>query len=159
MMTDRMNKQCELIGIPLLDNIIVGGDNRAFFSFKEKGKMCIRDSQYIGRKKNDDAGESASQLLSFSTIFTILIAVIVLLGKDVYKRQAQELNVKVSLSGLSKQDYIIQCLLKHEIRVVVGIEVYKRQPYPWRTCNKGEISASACIKRKSVFIKTNGRVS
>ena len=32
--------------------------------------------------------------------------------------EAQELNVKVSLSGLSKQDYIIQCLLKHEIRVV-----------------------------------------
>lgn len=26
--------------------------------------------------------------------------------------EAQELNVKVSLSGLSKQDYIIQCLLK-----------------------------------------------
>ena len=32
MMTDRMNKLCELIGIPLLDHIIVGGDNRAFFS-------------------------------------------------------------------------------------------------------------------------------
>ena len=29
--------------------------------------------------------------------------------------EAQELNMKVSLSGLSKQDYIIQCLLKHEI--------------------------------------------
>ena len=36
--------------------------------------------------------------------------------------EAQELNVKVSLSGLSKQDYIIQCLLKHEIRVVGGDE-------------------------------------
>lgn len=30
--------------------------------------------------------------------------------------EAQELNVKVALSGLSKQNYIIQCLLKHEIR-------------------------------------------
>lgn len=39
MMTDRMNKLCELIGIPLLDHIIVGGDNRAFFSFKEKGMI------------------------------------------------------------------------------------------------------------------------
>ena len=39
-------------------------------------------SQYIGRKKNDDAGESASQLLSFSTIFSILIAVIVLIGNE-----------------------------------------------------------------------------
>ena len=37
MMTDRMNKLCELMGIPLIDHIIVGGDNRTFFSFKEKG--------------------------------------------------------------------------------------------------------------------------
>lgn len=40
--------------------------------------------------------------------------------------EAQELNVKVSLSGLSKQDYIIQCLLKHEIKVVGGIKVAKK---------------------------------
>ncbi len=33
--------------------------------------------------------------------------------------------MKVSLSGLSKQDYIIQCLLKHEIRVVGGRKVAK----------------------------------
>ena len=37
MMTDRINKICELIGIPLVDHIIVGGDNHSFFSFKEKG--------------------------------------------------------------------------------------------------------------------------
>lgn len=40
--------------------------------------------------------------------------------------EAHELNVKVSLSGLSKQDYIIQCLLKHEIRVVGGMKVAKK---------------------------------
>ena len=39
-------------------------------------------SQYIGRKANDDASESASQLLSFSTIFSILIAVLVLIGNE-----------------------------------------------------------------------------
>lgn len=39
MMTDRMNKICELMGIPLVDHIIVGGDNHAFFSFKEKGMI------------------------------------------------------------------------------------------------------------------------
>ena len=39
MMTDRMNKLCELMGIPLIDHIIVGGDNREFFSFKEKGMI------------------------------------------------------------------------------------------------------------------------
>ena len=42
------------------------------------------------------------------------------------QEEAQELNVKVSLSGLSKQDYIIQCLLKHEIRVVGGMKVAKK---------------------------------
>ena len=40
--------------------------------------------------------------------------------------EAQELNVKVSLSGLSKQDYIIQCLLNHEIRVVGRMKVAKK---------------------------------
>ena len=39
MMTDHMNKLCELMGIPLIDHIIVGGDNREFFSFREKGMI------------------------------------------------------------------------------------------------------------------------
>ena len=37
MMTDRMNKICELMGINLVDHLIVGGSNREFFSYKEKG--------------------------------------------------------------------------------------------------------------------------
>ena len=40
--------------------------------------------------------------------------------------EAQELNVKVVLSGLSKQDYIIQCLLNHEIKVVGGMKVARK---------------------------------
>ena len=36
MMTDRMAKMCELMGIPLIDHVIVGGDNSRYFSFKEK---------------------------------------------------------------------------------------------------------------------------
>ena len=39
MLTDRMLKLSELIGIPLLDHIIVGGDNSEYFSFKAKGLM------------------------------------------------------------------------------------------------------------------------
>ncbi len=39
MMTDRMNKVCEMMGIPLLDHIIVGGNNQEYFSFKEKQLM------------------------------------------------------------------------------------------------------------------------
>lgn len=35
-MTDRMLKLSELLGIPLVDHIIVGGKNDSYFSFKEK---------------------------------------------------------------------------------------------------------------------------
>ena len=35
-MTDRILKVSELLGIPLMDHIIVGGDNSEFFSFREK---------------------------------------------------------------------------------------------------------------------------
>ncbi len=37
-------------------------------------------SQYIGRNETDSAGKSASQLLLFSTLFSMLIAALVLLG-------------------------------------------------------------------------------
>ena len=36
MITDRMATVCEILGIPLMDHIIVGGDNSNYFSFKEK---------------------------------------------------------------------------------------------------------------------------
>jgi len=36
MMTDRMIKLCDYMGIPLEDHIIVGGDNKQYFSMKEK---------------------------------------------------------------------------------------------------------------------------
>lgn len=34
--TDRMVQVCKMMDIPLLDHIIVGGDNNQYFSFKEK---------------------------------------------------------------------------------------------------------------------------
>lgn len=58
--TDRMQKLCDLVGIPLLDHIIIGDDNREYFSFKEKGIMknaCINyatNPQYLDWEK--DAG-------------------------------------------------------------------------------------------------------
>lgn len=38
-MTDRMLKLGELMGIPLMDHVIVGGDNKSYFSFKEKDML------------------------------------------------------------------------------------------------------------------------
>jgi DNA repair protein RadC len=39
MLTDRMQKVCEMVGIPLQDHLIVGINNREYFSFKEKGML------------------------------------------------------------------------------------------------------------------------
>lgn len=56
--TDRMQKLCSLVGIPLMDHIIVGGDNREYFSFREKGVMknaCINyatNPQYLDWEKD-----------------------------------------------------------------------------------------------------------
>lgn len=36
-LTDRMIELCGMMEIPLLDHVIVGGDNREYFSFREKG--------------------------------------------------------------------------------------------------------------------------
>ncbi len=43
MITDRMLQLSALVGIPLMDHIIVGGDNAEYFSFKEKGYLKAPD--------------------------------------------------------------------------------------------------------------------
>ena len=37
--TDRIARVCDMVGIPLLDHVIVGGDSRSYFSFSEKGMV------------------------------------------------------------------------------------------------------------------------
>lgn len=46
LLTDRMIKLCDLLGVPLLDHIIVGGDNTEYFSFREKGILHRSNLQY-----------------------------------------------------------------------------------------------------------------
>ena len=48
---DRMVKLCDLVGVPLLDHVIVGGDNSYYFSFKEKDKLPASNLRYS--LKND----------------------------------------------------------------------------------------------------------
>ncbi len=50
-----------------------------FTALASGGAVVI--SQYIGGNENDSAGKSASQLLLFSGLFSILVAVLVLIGK------------------------------------------------------------------------------
>lgn len=51
-----------------------------FTALSSGGAVII--SQYIGGKKKDLAGEAASQLLLFSTVFSIIIAVLALIGNQ-----------------------------------------------------------------------------
>lgn len=45
-LTDRMIKLCDLVGVPLVDHVIVGGDNSYYFSFKEKDKLPASNLRY-----------------------------------------------------------------------------------------------------------------
>lgn len=46
MITDRLAQACEEMGIPLVDHIIVGGNNTEYFSFAAKGIMPYPKSEY-----------------------------------------------------------------------------------------------------------------
>lgn len=46
MITDRMLKLCDLVGIPLLDHIIVAGNNNRYFSYLERGLMSFDSPTY-----------------------------------------------------------------------------------------------------------------
>ena len=50
-LTDRMIKLCDLVGVPLVDHILVGGDNTDYFSFKEKDRLPASNLRYS--LKND----------------------------------------------------------------------------------------------------------
>lgn len=45
-LTDRMQQLCVLVGIPLVDHVIVGGDNSQYFSFHEKGLVKNPQREY-----------------------------------------------------------------------------------------------------------------
>lgn len=55
-----------------------------FTALASGGAVVI--SQYIGRQEADHAGESASQLLMFSAVFSVLLGVAVLLGNEAMLR-------------------------------------------------------------------------
>ncbi len=50
--TERMATACEILGIPLLDHIIVGGDNKGFYSFREKDILPMKQVKLKSYYKN-----------------------------------------------------------------------------------------------------------
>ena len=71
-----------------------------FTALASGGAVVI--SQYIGRRAAEDAGESASQLLSFSGAFSLLIGVLVLLGNE---------RMLAALFGKVEKDVMDACIL------------------------------------------------
>lgn len=48
-LTNRMIEVFSLMGMPLLDHVIVGGDNKSFYSMKQKGEVVfVRNKVYSG---------------------------------------------------------------------------------------------------------------
>ncbi len=48
-LTNRMIEVFSLMGMPLLDHVIVGGDNKSFYSMKQKGEVAFeRNKVYLG---------------------------------------------------------------------------------------------------------------
>lgn len=74
--TDRMNQACEIMGIGLTDHIIVGGDNKRFFSFRDKDILPMEKMQYKVDYNKLDIGMVAEE------------------KKNYYKANAKNDNVK-----------------------------------------------------------------
>ena len=70
-----------------------------FTALASGGAVVI--SQYIGKRAADEAGEAASQLLSFSTAFSVLIAALVLVGSE---------NMLTLLFGRVESDVMEACI-------------------------------------------------
>ena len=73
-MTDRMAKMCELMGIPLIDHVIVGGDNLQYFSFKEKKLM---DTPKVFLETNYKSLDLSSGLVAESSHILAIRSVII----------------------------------------------------------------------------------
>lgn len=64
-LTQQLQIVCEMVDIPLLDHIIVGGDNQEYFSFREGAMLQKPNLSFVsdyrdldwGEKENDIAGK------------------------------------------------------------------------------------------------------
>ncbi len=56
-MTERMEKVCELVGIPLMDSIIVGFGREDYFSFRD-ASMLVEQNQQIDRAAEERSGRA-----------------------------------------------------------------------------------------------------
>lgn len=61
-MTQRLQLVCEMVDIPLLDHIIVGGDSREYFSFREGAMLQKPDLSFVSDYRDLDWGEKENDI-------------------------------------------------------------------------------------------------
>ena len=60
--TQRLQLVCEMVEIPLLDHIIVGGDNCEYFSFRQRGMLEKKELSFISDYKDLNWGEKGNDI-------------------------------------------------------------------------------------------------
>ena len=102
-----------------------------FTALASGGAVVI--SQYIGRQDADHAGESASQLLMFSTVFSLLLGAAVLLGNEAMLRL---------LFGKVEQSVMEACItyLRISVYSYPALAVYNAGAAVYRSLGKTNVT-------------------
>ncbi len=67
--------------------------------------------------------------------------------------EAEDINVRVALSGLTKQDYILKCLTQEEIRVVCGRKVAREmEMYLEAILEELQFMEEGCVPQEKVLL-------
>ena len=117
-----------------------------FTALASGGAVVI--SQYIGKRAADEAGEAASQLLSFSTAFSVLIAALVLVGSE---------NMLTLLFGRVESDVMEACItyLRISAYSYPALAVYNSGAAVFRSIGKTSVTMYLSIASNIINVVGN----
>ena len=117
-----------------------------FTALASGGAVVI--SQYIGKQAADEAGEAASQLLSFSTAFSVLIAALVLVGSE---------NMLTLLFGRVESDVMEACItyLRISAYSYPALAVYNSGAAVFRSIGKTSVTMYLSIASNIINVVGN----
>ena len=117
-----------------------------FTALASGGAVVI--SQYIGKRAADEAGGAASQLLSFSTAFSVLIAALVLVGSE---------NMLTLLFGRVESDVMEACItyLRISAYSYPALAVYNSGAAVFRSIGKTSVTMYLSIASNIINVVGN----
>ena len=117
-----------------------------FTALASGGAVVI--SQYIGKRAADEAGEAASQLMSFSTAFAVLIAALVLVGSE---------NMLTLLFGRVESDVMEACItyLRISAYSYPALAVYNSGAAVFRSIGKTSVTMYLSIASNIINVVGN----